>query len=84
MSIYVIRNLETGLYYRSGKVRYGRVQRAAWVAEPEKAWHSWQGFKEAARLLEGHFRRDELPPYEIVEMKLVPYTSQVVKPKGTP
>lgn len=69
-TLYLIRNRDTGLYWRAPKKRYGQVQRTAWTDSPAKAWHCWQkGSVEG--LFKGHFWAADLPNYEVVEFQMV-------------
>lgn len=70
MNIYLIRDSNTGLYWRGAKVRYGLTQRTAWIEDPAKAWHCWQR-DQVDRLFRGHFPANDCPPYVVVTFTLV-------------
>jgi len=74
--IYLIRNRETGLYWRAPKRRYGVERRSAWTDDPAKAWHSHQ-LDQIPRLFGDKYPGGVTPEYDIVEFGMqergVPY-----------
>lgn len=68
--LFLVRNRETGLYWRGSKKRYGKETRTPWTEDPAKAWHSWQDAPQIRHQFEGHFWKGGIPPYDIVEFEL--------------
>lgn len=76
---YLVRDRDTGLYWRGAKVRHGQVQRSAWTESPAKAWHCWQK-DQVDRLFRGHFHKGNIPNYEVVTFQLVLVTQEGEEP----
>lgn len=64
-TVHLIRNKDTGLYWRGTSIRYGKEQRSPWTDAPAKAWHCWQ-VDQVDRLFRGHFHPTKMPNYEVV------------------
>ena len=64
--LYLVRNRETGLYWRSTK----RRSRKPWTDDPAMAWKTKQAISQVKRQFEGHFPKGQVPEYDVVVFEM--------------
>jgi len=66
----LVRNRETGRYWRGTRGSSRHNPRDPWTDNPAMAWKSHQGIKQVRYQFEGHFWKGSVPDYEIVEFEM--------------
>jgi len=66
----LVRNRETGLYWRGTRGSSLHKPRDPWTDDPAKAWKSHQGIKQVRYQYLGHFPEGKVPEYDIIAFEM--------------